>query len=155
MKKHTLKKGIAKNNTEVLAYEALADWLANDPDPEKTLNKIKKDEARKRSLSKNNPLKLLKEELTEKEYKDFFLDLADLRTYYAIEYYKKGKKIKVKDFAQLYYLPQCIYNYNFKYWKKLILEYRFYEHPCFMVVPPENIEGLEERKDLENKNEKK
>jgi len=142
MKKHTLKKGIAKNNTERLAYEALADWLSNDPDPDKTLAKIKRDEARKRSLSKNNPLKLLKEELTEKEYKDFFLDLADQRNYYAIEYYKKGKKIKTKDFAQLYYIPQCIYNANFKYWKRLIQEYRFYERPEFMVVPPENIEGL-------------
>jgi len=142
MKTHKLKKK-SNNSTQDLATEALADWLENDPDPEKTLIKIKKDIARKKSLSKNNPIKLMKEELTGEEYKNFFLDLADQRTYYAIEYYKKGKKIKTKDFAQLYYLPQCVYNANFKYWKRLIQEYRFYERPEFIVVPPENIEGYE------------
>ena len=143
VKKYTLKEGINVNPTQKLAMEAMADWLSNDPDPNGTLNKIKKDNARKRSLSKNNPIKLLKEELTPQEFRDFFMDLADLRTYYAIEYYKKGKKIKTTDFASLYYLPTVIYNHNFKYWKTLIQEYRFYEHPEFMVVPPEMIEGFE------------
>jgi hypothetical protein len=129
------------NTTQDLAMEGLANWLMNDPDPEKTLIKIKKDALRKKSLSKNNPVKLMKEELTEEEYRNFWLDLADQRTYYAIEYYKKGKKIKATDFAQLYYLPQCVYNANFKYWKRLIKEYRYFDHPEFMVVAPENIEG--------------
>ena len=131
------------NVTQDLAMEGLADWLLSDPDPDKTLRKIKKDQVRKRSLSKNNPIKLMKEELTEEEYRNFWLDLADQRTYYAVEYYKKNKKIKTKNFAQLFYLPQCVYNANFKYWKRLIQEYRYYEHPYFIVVPPESIEGYE------------
>lgn len=127
------------NNLQPLANAELLEWLMNDPHPNETLNKIKRDGQRKSRLSKDNPVKLMKEEMTEQEYIDFWKDLNDLRKYYAIEYFKKGKKLKKKDLAHLYYLPQCIYNYNFKYWKKLITEKRFYEHPEFAVVDVDDI----------------
>jgi hypothetical protein len=146
VKKYVLKDDVAVNHTQKIAMEELANWLLNDPDPNATLDKIKKEEKRKKALSKNNPLKLLKEELTEQEWKDFWMDLTDLRSYYAIEFYKKNKKIKGKHLPQMYYLPQVIYAHNSKYWSRLLKEYRFYDHPEFMVVPPEKIEGYKEIK---------
>lgn len=127
------------NNTNPMASELLANWLGNDPDPMGTLNKIKKDGKRKARLSKENPVKLMKEEMNDDEYIGFWKDLNDLRKYYAIEYFKKGKKLKKSDLAHLYYLPQVVYNFNFKYWKSLITEKRFYEHPYFCVVDQDDI----------------
>lgn len=140
VKKFKAIKSKANNNTNPLASELMANWLGNDPDPIGTLNKIKKDGQRKKSLSKNNPVKLMKEEMTEEEYINFWKDLADLRKYYAIEYFKKGKKINQDKFPHLYYLPQLVYNANFKYWKKVITEKRYLEHPEFMVVDADDIE---------------
>lgn len=136
------------NNLQPLANAELLEWLMNDPNPNETLNKIKRDGQRKSRLSKDNPVKLMKEEMTDEEYINFWKDLNDLRKYYAIEYFKKGKKLKKKDLAHLYYLPQCVYNYNFKYWKKLITEKRFMEHPEFIVVDVNDIEEDEKPKQL-------
>ena len=128
------------NNLQPMYNEEMLTWLLSDPNPNETLNKIKRDGQRKSRLSKDNPVKLMKEEMTDEEYVNFWKDLNDLRKYYAIEYFKKGKKLKKKDLAHLYYLPQCIYNYNFKYWKKLITEKRFMEHPYFCVVDQSDID---------------
>lgn len=128
------------NNLQPLANAELLEWLMNDPNPNETLDKIKNEGKRKASLSKSNPVKLMKEEMTEEEYINFWKDLTDLRKYYAIEYFKKGKKIKQDKFPHLYYLPQFIYNYNFSYWKKLIANKRFLEHPEFLVVDVGDIE---------------
>lgn len=140
VKKVKLLKTKGSNNLQPMYNAELMEWLLNDPNPNETLDKIKKEGKRKASLSKHNPVKLMKEEMTEEDYINFWKDLNDLRKYYAIEYFKNGKKLKKKDLAHLYYLPQCIYNYNFKYWKKLITEKRFMEHPCFIVVDVNDIE---------------
>ncbi len=140
IKRVKFKKSEEANNLQPMYNDEMLTWLLSDPNPSATLDKIKKEGQRKSRLSKDNPVKLMKEEMNDEEYINFWLDLNDLRKYYAIEYFKKGKKLKKKDLAHLYYLPQCIYNYNFKYWKKLITEKRFYEHPEFMVVVPEDIE---------------
>jgi hypothetical protein len=145
VKKFKAVKTKESNNTNPLASELMANWLGNDPDPIGTLNKIKKDGLKKKALSKDNPVKLMKEEMSEEDYTNFWKDLNDLRKYYAIEYFKKGKKIKQDKFPHLYYLPQFIYNYNFKYWKKLITEKRFLEHPEFLVVDIDDIETKEEK----------
>lgn len=128
------------NNLQPLANAELLEWLMNDPNPNETLDNIKKEGKRKASLSKSNPVKLMKEEMTEEEYINFWKDLTDLRKYYAIEYFKKGKKIKQDKFPHLYYLPQLVYNANFKYWKKVITEKRYLEHPEFIVVDVGDIE---------------
>lgn len=128
------------NNLQPMYNEPMLNWLANDPDPMGTLDKIKKQNQNKSRMSKDNPVKLMKEEMNDEEYINFWKDLNDLRKYYAIEYFKKGKKLKKKDLAHLYYLPQVVYNYNWKYWKKLIQDKRFYEHPEFMVVDVDDIE---------------
>lgn len=128
------------NNLQPLANAELLEWLMNDPNPNETLDKIKKEGKRKASLSKSNPVKLMKEEMTEEEYINFWKDLTDLRKYYAIEYFKNGKKLKKSELPHMFYLPQVIYNYNWKYWKKLIIDKRFYEHPEFMVVDLDDIE---------------
>lgn len=131
------------NNLQPMFNEDMANWLLSDPNPNATLDKIKKEGKRKASLSKSNPVKLMKEEMTEEEYINFWKDLTDLRKYYAIEYFKKGKKIKQDKFPHLYYLPQLVYNANFKYWKKLIANKRFLEHPEFLVVDVGDIEAIE------------
>jgi hypothetical protein len=140
VKKVKLLKTKGSNNLQPMYNEELLNWLANDPNPNETLDKIKKEGKRKASLSKNNPVKLMKEEMTEEEYINFWKDLTDLRKYYAIEYFKKGKKIKQDKFPHLYYLPQLVYNANFKYWKKVITEKRYLEHPEFIVVDIRDIE---------------
>ena len=127
------------NNLQPMYNAELMEWLMNDPNPNETLNKIKKEGQRKSRLSKENPVKLMKEEMNDEEYINFWKDLNDLRKYYAIEYFKKGKKLKKSDLAHLYYLPQLVYNFNFKYWKSLITEKRFYEHPYFCVVDQDDI----------------
>ena len=128
------------NNLQPMYSEEMAEWLLNDPNPNATLDKLKKDGLKRKALSKDNPVKLMKQEMTEEDYINFWKDISDLRAYYAIEYKRKKKKIKQSDLAHTYYLPQLIYNANHKYWKKLITEKRFLEHPCFMVVDPEDIE---------------
>ena len=155
VKKYKAVKEKASNNTNPLASELMANWLGNDPDPMKTLNTLKKQGLKKKALSKHNPVKLMKEEMNDEEYINFWKDLNDLRKYYAIEYFKKGKKLKKKDLAHLYYLPQCVYNFNFKYWKDLISKKRFYEHPEFMVVDVDDIETEEEDKARKAKRAKK
>ncbi len=137
VKKVKLLKTKGSNNLQPMFNEDMLNWLANDPDPDKTLNEIKKEQTKMRSLSKHNPIKLMKQEMTEQEYLDFWKDIADLRAYYAIEY--KKKDIKQEDFPQTYHLPQCVYNANAKYWKKVITEKRFLEHPEFMIVNPDDI----------------
>lgn len=146
VKKVKLLKTKGSNNLQPMYNEELLNWLANDPNPNETLDKIKKEGKRKSSLSKHNPVKLMKEEMTEEEYINFWKDLTDLRKYYAIEYFKKGKKIKQDKFPHLYYLPQFIYNYNFSYWKKLINNKRFLEHPEFLVVDISDIEDVKSPK---------
>lgn len=130
----------ARNNVQPMYNEAMMSWLMSDPDPNKTLDRIKKEGQKAKALSKNNPVKLMKQVMTEQEYQDFWKDLEDLRAYYAIEYKQKKKKIKQSDLAHTYYLPQPVYNANHKYWKTLILEKRFLEHPEFCVVNPDDIE---------------
>lgn len=130
----------ARNNVQPMYNEAMMSWLMSDPDPNKTLDRIKKEGQKAKALSKNNPVKLMKQVMTEQEYQDFWKDLEDLRAYYAIEYKQKKKKIKQSDLAHTYYLPQPVYNANHKYWKTLILEKRFLEHPYFCVVNPDDIE---------------
>ena len=127
------------NNLQPMYSDEMLNWLANDPDPMGTLDKIKKENQKKTRLSKDNPVKLMKLEMNDEEYIGFWKDLNDLRKYYAIEYFKKGKKLRKSDFAHLFYLPQVVYNYNWKYWKKLITEKRYYEHPEFMVVDQDDI----------------
>lgn len=127
------------NNLQPMYNAELMEWLMNDPNPNETLNKIKKEGQRKNRLSKDNPVKLMKEEMNDEEYINFWKDLNDLRKYYAIEYFKKGKKLKKSDLAHLYYLPQLVYNQNWKYWRKLIDEKRFMEHPYFCVVDQDDI----------------
>lgn len=146
VKKVKLLKTKGSNNLQPMYNEELLNWLANDPNPNETLDKIKKEGKRKASLSKNNPVKLMKEEMTEEDYINFWKDLTDLRKYYAIEYFKKGKKINQDKFPHLYYLPQFIYNYNFSYWKKLINNKRFLEHPEFLVVDISDIEDVKSPK---------
>ncbi|NCB03434.1 MAG: hypothetical protein EOM67_14950 [Spirochaetia bacterium] len=135
------------NNLQPMYNEEIAEWLLNDPDPNATLDKIKKEGQRKSRLSKDNPLKLMKEEMNDEEYINFWKDVSDLRKYYAIEYFKKGKKVKKSDFPNLYCLPQFIYNHNYKYWKKLITEKRFLEHPEFLIV---DVDDIEENKPKDN-----
>lgn len=127
------------NNLQPMYSDEMLNWLANDPDPMGTLDKIKKENQKKTRLSKDNPVKLMKLEMNDEEYIGFWKDLNDLRKYYAIEYFKKGKKLRKSDLAHLFYLPQVVYNYNWKYWKKLITEKRYYEHPEFMVVDQDDI----------------
>lgn len=127
------------NNLQPMYSDEMLNWLANDPDPMGTLDKIKKENQKKSRLSKDNPVKLMKLEMNDEEYIGFWKDLNDLRKYYAIEYFKKGKKLRKSDLAHLFYLPQVVYNYNWKYWKKLITEKRYYEHPEFMVVDQDDI----------------
>lgn len=146
VKRVKLLKTKGSNNLQPMYNEDLLNWLANDPNPNETLDKIKKEGKRKASLSRSNPVKLMKEEMTEEEYINFWKDIIDLRKYYAIEYFKKNKKIKRHTFSHLYYLPQLVYNANAKYWKKLIMDKRYFEHPCFMVVDPDDIETEEEEK---------
>jgi len=140
VKKVKLLKTKGSNNLQPMFNEELLTWLANDPNPNETLNKLKKDGQKRAALSKDNPIKLMKQEMTEEDYINFWKDLSDLRAYYAIEYKRKKKKIKQSDLAHTYYLPQLIYNANPKYWKKLITDKRFLEHPEFAVVDPEDIE---------------
>jgi len=136
---YKVKKVKGANNLQPMYNDELMTWLLNDPNPNATLDKLKKDGLKRRALSKDNPVKLMKQEMTEEEYCGFWEDLYKLRAYYAIEFTKKGKKIKQSDLAHTYYLPQLIYNANYKYWKKLITEKRFLEHPCFLVVNPNDI----------------
>jgi len=149
MTKKTVKRIKTKenNNLQPMYSDEMMSWLMSDPNPTETLNKIKRDGKRKSRLSKDNPVKLMKEEMTEQDFTNFWLDLNDLRKYYAIEYFKKGKKVKKSDFPNLYSLPQIIYNYNFSYWKKLITEKRFLEHPEFLIV---DINDIEEDKPLKS-----
>ena len=140
VKKVKLLKTKGSNNLQPMYNEDMLNWLANDPNPNETLDRIKKEGQKAKALSKNNPVKLMKQVMTEQEYQDFWKDLEDLRAYYAIEYKQKKKKIKQSDLAHTYYLPQPVYNANHKYWKTLILEKRFLEHPEFMVVNPDDIE---------------
>ena len=134
------------NNLQPMYNDEMMTWLLSDPDPMKTLDKIKKDNQRKSRLSKSNPVKLMKEEMTEEEYVGFWEDLYNLRAYYAIEFTKKNKKITQKDLAHTYYLPQLLYNHNYKYWKKIITEKRFLEHPEFCVINPNIIEKVDPSK---------
>ena len=142
----TFKKSKETNNLQPMYNDEMMTWLLSDPDPNKTLDYLKKQGKRKASLSRSNPVKLMKEEMTEEDYVNFWKDIIDLRKYYAIEYFKKNKKIKRHTFSHLYYLPQLVYNANAKYWKKLIAEKRYFEHPCFMVVDPDDIETEEEER---------
>lgn len=137
---YKVKKIKGANNLQPMYNDELMTWLMNDPNPNATLDKIKKENQRKSRLSKSNPVKLMKEEMTEDEYVGFWEDLYNLRAYYAIEFTKKNKKITQKDLAHTYYLPQVIYNSNYKYWKKVITEKRFLEHPEFCVINPNIIE---------------
>ena len=137
---YKVKKVKGANNLQPMFNEEIAEWLMNDPDPNGTLDKIKKENQRKSRLSKNNPVRLMKEEMTEDEYVGFWEDLYNLRAYYAIEFTKKNKKITQKDLAHTYCLPQLVYNANYKYWKKVITEKRFLEHPEFCVINPNIIE---------------
>jgi hypothetical protein len=114
-------------------------WLLSDPDPMKTLDYIKKEGKKRAKLSKDNPVKLMKQEMTEEEYIGFWEDIANVRAYYAIEFTKKKKKIKQSDLAHTYYLPQLVYNANYKYWKGLIDNKRFLEHPEFAIINPKDI----------------
>lgn len=138
------------NNLQPMYSDEMLNWLANDPDPMGTLDKIKKENQKKSRLSKDNPVKLMKLEMNDEEYIGFWKDLNDLRKYYAIEYFKKGKKLRKSDLAHLFYLPQVVYNYNWKYWKKLITEKRYYEHPEFMVVDQDDIVEDKPIKTLKN-----
>jgi hypothetical protein len=146
VKKVKLLKTKGSNNLQPMYNEEIAEWLLNDPDPNATLDKIKKEGKRKTSLSRSNPIKLMKEEMTEEDYINFWKDIIDLRKYYAIEYFRKNKKIERHNFSHLYYLPQLVYNANYKYWKKLIMDKRYFEHPEFMVVDTDDIETEEEEK---------
>ncbi len=137
---YKVKKLKGANNLQPMYNPELMEWLLNDPNPNATLDKLKKEGQRKKALSKDNPVKLMKEELNDEEYIGFWEDLNNLRKYYAIEFFKKGKKIKKSDLAHTYYLPQCVYNANYKYWKQLITDKRFMEHPCFIVVDVNDIE---------------
>lgn len=137
---YKVKKIKGANNLQPMYNDELMTWLMNDPNPNATLDKIKKENQRKSRLSKSNPVKLMKEEMTEYEYVGFWEDLYNLRAYYAIEFTKKNKKITQKDLAHTYYLPQLVYNANYKYWKKVITEKRFLEHPEFCVINPNIIE---------------
>jgi len=130
----------ATNNTNPLINEDFMNWIANDPEPSKTLDRLKKEGLKVKALSKDNPVKLMKQEMTEEEYIGFWEDLSNLRAYYAIEFTKKKKKIKQSDLAHTYYLPQLVYNANYKYWKKIITEKRFLEHPEFCIINPKDIE---------------
>jgi len=140
IKRVKFKKSKEANNLQPMYNDEMLTWLLSDPDPNATLDYIKNKQKKKSRLSKDNPVKLMKEEMNDEEYINFWKDLNDLRKYYAIEYFKKGKKLKKKDLAHLYYLPQLVYNANYKYWKKLITDKRFLEHPEFMVVDMDDIE---------------
>lgn len=139
MKKVKRVKSKESNNLQPMYSDEMLTWLANDPDPMGTLDKIKKENQKKSAMSKDNPVKLMKLEMNDEEYINFWKDLNDLRKYYAIEYFKKGKKLKKSELPHMFYLPQVVYNYNWKYWKKLITDKRFLEHPEFMVVDLDDI----------------
>lgn len=148
---YKVKKIKGANNLQPLANAELLEWLLNDPNPNATLDKIKRKNQQKARMSKDNPVKLMKLEMNDEEYIGFWKDLNDLRKYYAIEYFKNGKKLKKSELPHMFYLPQVIYNYNWKYWKKLIIDKRFYEHPEFMVVDLDDIVDDKPLKPLKEK----
>lgn len=139
------------NNLQPMYSDEMLTWLNSDPDPMGTLDKIKKENQKKSAMSKDNPVKLMKLEMNDEEYINFWKDLNDLRKYYAIEYFKKGKKLKKSELPHMFYLPQVVYNYNWKYWKKLITDKRFLEHPEFCVVDLDDIVDDKPAKQLKEK----
>lgn len=106
--------------------QAMNEWLSNDPDPTKTIERLKKKGEEQKKLSKDNPKKLMKMLMRPEEIMTFEIEL------------KEKKRLAKKDpdsVRDLFSIPQCVVNANPEHWRDIINKKQFNKYPYFQIKP--------------------
>jgi hypothetical protein len=114
----------------------LEKWMRADPNPAKTIQMIKDKIARKKNLSKNNPIKLMKMEMSREEWDAYWREKKSAEPHYLHTGGWTRKESGQHDMKHIAMIPQCVYNHNPEYWGDIIKSRQFYKHPEFLVSNP-------------------
>ena len=116
--------------------------MRQDPDPVKTIRMVKEKILRKRRLSQENPIKLMKEEMDKEEWDAYWREKKAAEAAYVHSQGWTKKEAGQFDMKHLAMIPQCVYNNNPEYWSEVIEKREFYKHPEFLVSNPKPCKHL-------------
>jgi hypothetical protein len=111
-------------------------WLKNDPNPNKTLDMIKQKIERKKRLSKENPIQLMREEMPKDEWNAYWREKREAEIHYLHTRGFTKKENGQFDMKHIAMIPQVVYNQNVEYWSDIISTRQFHKHPEFLVSSP-------------------
>ena len=111
---------------------SLQDWLTNDPEPNKTLDLLKKKLDWRKKMSKEDPVGLMRSLLTKEEFNDFWDNKRALEYDFTINSgYSADKTLKAS-----WYVPEIVVSNNSEWWDEVFRLKKYTLYPYFLLGNP-------------------
>lgn len=113
---------------------SLQDWLTNDPDPQKTMDLVKKKIDWKKKMSKEDPIGLMRAMMTKQEFNDFWTTKKEQEAGFLLNH--GWSNDKEKSYKANWWVPQFVVSANPEHWDMVFRTKKYTLYPYFLLGNP-------------------